>query len=311
MQIQHTFIQGKYGQPVLCEDGLFTNDHYIAVIDGVTSKSNFTYEGMKTGKIASNIIKDFLATLDPQASIETVILGVNQAFEDKFYTHVDFPLNRIEHGPQAAMALYSDFHKCIYLIGDCQASVNGQLYIQPMASDDILSAFRSLILHINPNHHQEARDAIMPYLVSSNTFANMSETRFGYSVLNGQEIPTDLITTIPVQIGDEIVLTSDGYPEIRPTFEETEAYLQEIIHNDPNLIDQFVSTKGVNPDQVSFDDRSYIYCLQSDEPVVNLKNLLSIKHKIPRPIWPRDFFSSEYSFVVSIFYNGELVFLNT
>lgn len=290
MQIQHTFIQGKYGQPVLCEDGLFTNDHYIAVIDGVTSKSNFTYEGMKTGKIASNIIKDFLATLDPQASIETVILGVNQAFEDKFYTHVDFPLNRIEHGPQAAMALYSDFHKCIYLIGDCQASVNGQLYIQPMASDDILSAFRSLILHINPNHHQEARDAIMPYLVSSNTFANMSETRFGYSVLNGQEIPTDLITTIPVQIGDEIVLTSDGYPEIRPTFEETEAYLQEIIHNDPNLIDQFVSTKGVNPDQVSFDDRSYIYCLQSDEPVVNLKNLLSIKHKIPRPIWPRDFF---------------------
>ena len=65
MQNQHTFIQGKYGQPFLCEDGLFTNDHYIAVIDGVTSKSNFTHEGMKTGKIASNIIKDFLATLDP------------------------------------------------------------------------------------------------------------------------------------------------------------------------------------------------------------------------------------------------------
>ena len=69
MQIQHTFIQGKYDQPALCEDALFTNDHFIAVIDGVTSKSNFTHEGMKTGKIASNIIQDFLATLDPQASI--------------------------------------------------------------------------------------------------------------------------------------------------------------------------------------------------------------------------------------------------
>ena len=65
------------------------------------------------------------------------------------------------------MALYSDFHKCIYLIGDCQASVNGQLYTQSKASDAILSAFRSLILHINPNQHQEARDAIMPYLVST------------------------------------------------------------------------------------------------------------------------------------------------
>lgn len=258
MQIQHTFIQGKYDQPALCEDALFTNDHFIAVIDGVTSKSNFTHKGMKTGKIASNIIHDFLATLDPQAPIETVISGVNQAFEDKFYTHVDFPLDRIEHGPQAAMALYSDFYKCIYLIGDCQASVNGQLYTQPKASDDILSAFRSLILHIYPNHHQEARDAIMPYLISSNAFANKADTRFGYSVLNGQEIPSSLITTIPVQAGDEIVLTSDGYPDIRPNFEETEAYLQAIIHNDPNLIDQFISTKGVNPDQVSFDDRSYI-----------------------------------------------------
>lgn len=98
----------------------------------------------------------------------------------------------------------------------------------------------------------------MPYLVSTNTFANKADTRFGYSVLNGQEIPSCLIISIAVQAGDEIVLTSDGYPEITPTFEETEAYLQGIIHNDPDLIDQFISTKGVTPDQVSFDDRSYI-----------------------------------------------------
>ena len=258
MQIQHTFIQGKFDQPALCEDALFTNDLFVAVIDGVTSKSNFTHNGMKTGNIAANIIKEFLSTLAPQATIETIINGVNKAFEDNFYAHVDFPLDRIKHGPQAAMALYSDFHKCIYLIGDCQASVNGQLYTQLKVSDEVLSQFRSLILHIHPNHHQEARDAIMPYLISSNTFANQADTRFGYSVLNGQEIPSELITTIPVQVGDEIVLTSDGYPTIRSTFEETEAYLQEIIHNDPDLIDQFISTKGLVAGQVSFDDRSYV-----------------------------------------------------
>src|SRR5699024_12818824 len=127
-----------------------------------------------------------------------------------------------------------------------------------LSSDDIFMSIRSIILHIYPNHLTQASDAIMPYLLSSDTCANKADTRFGYSVLNGQEIPSSLITTIPVQAGDEIVLTSDGYPDIRPTFEETEAYLQAIIHNDPNLIDQFISTKGVNPDQVSFDDRSYI-----------------------------------------------------
>lgn len=258
MQIQHTFIQGKFDQPALCEDALFTNDHFVAVIDGVTSKSNFTHNGMKTGKIASNIIKDLLATLDRETPIEDIIKGVNQAFENEFYAHVDFPLNRIEHGPQAAMVLYSDFYKQIYLIGDCQARVNDQLYTQPKVSDDILSNFRSLILHIHPNHHQEAREAILPYLISANTFANRNDTRFGYSVLNGQEIPLDLITVIPVQIGDNIILTSDGYPAILSTFEETEDYLQEIIQQDPDLIEQFISSKGVNPGQISFDDRAYV-----------------------------------------------------
>ncbi|MEY8370999.1 hypothetical protein AAK938_05610 [Aerococcaceae bacterium 50-4] len=258
MQIQHKFIKGKFDQPSLCEDAIFENNHFIAIIDGVTSKSTFTHEGQKTGKIAANIIKEFLSTVDPQSSIDSIIQGINQAYHDQFYAHVDFPLNRIEHGPQAAMALYSHFHKCIYLIGDCQARVNGLLHTQPKVSDDILANFRSLILHIHPDQHQEARDAIMPYLISSNTFANKPDTRFGYSVLNGEDIPSELIKKIPVQTGDKIVLTSDGYPDIKDSFEETESHLQYIIHNDPDLIDQFISTKGLTANQISFDDRSYI-----------------------------------------------------
>lgn len=258
MNIQHTFLKGKFDDPALCEDAIFTNQHFIAIIDGVTSKSNFTHQGMKTGKIASNIIKEVLATVPAEASIQDIIHSVNQAFETEFYAHVDFPLNRIEHGPQAAMVLYSKYHEEVYLIGDCQALINGQLYTQPKASDEVLAGLRSLILNIYPSHHQEARDAIQPYLISSNQFANQADSRFGYSVLNGQEIPDRFISTIKVKKGDHITLTSDGYPTIKASFEETEAYLQEILDNDPELIHQFVSTKGLVAGQISFDDRSYI-----------------------------------------------------
>lgn len=258
MQVKQTFIQGKYDDPSLCEDAIFSNKNFIAIIDGVTSKSNYTYQGQKTGKIASTIIKDYLTTADPTATIQDLISGINLAFEKLFYDKADFDLDRVEHGPQAAMALYSNHYKQVYLIGDCQALVNDIMHIQPKASDNILSNFRSLILHIHPDHHVEAREAILPYLISSNTFANQANSKFGYSVLNGQNIPSELIGVIDVKEGDRIVLTSDGYPEIKSTFTDTEAYLQEVLTNDPDLIDQFVSTKGIQPDQVSFDDRSYI-----------------------------------------------------
>ncbi|RPA60888.1 hypothetical protein EF384_03280 [Aerococcus agrisoli] len=258
MQIQHTFIQGKFDDPTQCEDAIFYNDHFVAIIDGVTAKSDYRYEGLKTGKIASLIIQDYLATVDPTASIQEIIHGINTAFEDQFYNKVDFPLDRVSHGPQAAMILYSNFHHKIYIIGDSQALVNGQLHTQPKASDEILSNFRSLVLHIDPSQHEEARAAILPYLISSNTFANTTGTRFGYSVLNGQEIPDALIKVIDIKDGDHIIFTSDGYPTIKEDFAATEAYLQHILTNDPDLITEYLSTKGLQEGQVSFDDRSYI-----------------------------------------------------
>jgi len=258
MQIPHTFIQGKFDDPNQCEDAIFYNDHFVAIIDGVTAKSDYRYEGLKTGKIASTIIKTYLAAVDPTATIQEIIHGVNTAYEDHFYSKVDFPLDRVSHGPQAAMILYSHFHHQIYIIGDSQALVNGQLHTQPKASDEILSNFRSLVLDIDPSQHEEARAAILPYLISSNIFANTTGTRFGYSVLNGQEIPDDLIKVIDVHDGDHIIFTSDGYPTIKENFAATEAYLQHILTSDPDLITAYLSTKGLQAGQVSFDDRSYI-----------------------------------------------------
>lgn len=49
-QLIEQLIAPKTGDPAQCEDGLFTGAHYIAVIDGVTSKSGTQWNG-KTGGI--------------------------------------------------------------------------------------------------------------------------------------------------------------------------------------------------------------------------------------------------------------------
>ena len=57
----------------------------------------------------------------------------------------------------------------------------------------------------------------------------------------------------------QMVLASDGYPDLFPTLQETEMALSRIIEKDPLLMDYHKSTKGVRPGAESFDDhRTYV-----------------------------------------------------
>ena len=62
IKILETFKKGKVNER-LCEDAFFQSENYIAVIDGVTSKTDFLYHGKTTGKLASEIIYRVLETL--------------------------------------------------------------------------------------------------------------------------------------------------------------------------------------------------------------------------------------------------------
>lgn len=48
MRIIEQFICGKENNPDTCEDGLFISKELVAVIDGVTAKSRYLWNGMAT-----------------------------------------------------------------------------------------------------------------------------------------------------------------------------------------------------------------------------------------------------------------------
>lgn len=63
-RIIETWIQGKQPNQELCEDGLYTGDHYFAVIDGVTSKGSLVWPGQKTGgRFAKDVLLEAFETL--------------------------------------------------------------------------------------------------------------------------------------------------------------------------------------------------------------------------------------------------------
>ena len=106
------------------------------------------------------------------------------------------------------------------------------------------------------------REQILPYLKSYTSLANR-DVPFGYDVIDGGEINPEHVKVYTVQRNDSIIMTSDGYPRLFDTFEETEKFLKDALEADPTCIDQLRGTKGIAPGNVSFDDRTFVsFCVK-------------------------------------------------
>lgn len=56
MQVIEKFIASKYGDDALCEDGLFINDKFIAVMDGVTAKGDILWNNKTSGLDRKSVV---------------------------------------------------------------------------------------------------------------------------------------------------------------------------------------------------------------------------------------------------------------
>lgn len=266
IKVLEQFIEGK--QDVCsCEDCCFISDDFIAVIDGVTSKSDFRHEGKTTGRLAAELTCAALEVACRESTLSQVLDNIN-ANINGFYDTYNFPYNRKEKGLQAACVIYSVHHRQLWMIGDCQASVDDTLYLNPKKSDNALASMRSLVIESlmqdNPSLGEnfcaeQARAFILPWILKASQFANSSDTSYGYAVLNGEPIPQELLISISIPEGNhEIILTSDGYPIVEKTLALTEHRLKEVLDEDPCCYKSHPSTKGLQQGQKSFDDRTYI-----------------------------------------------------
>ena len=111
-----------------------------------------------------------------------------------------------------------------------------------------LSRFPGMIL---------GREVIEPLLKKQFWYENVTG-RFGYPVLNGLNFTEGMVKVWPVPSGAEVVLASDGYPELCGTLAESEEMLREINEEDPLCIGRNAVVKGIMEGMESFDDRAYV-----------------------------------------------------
>ena len=291
MKIIESCIIEKKSQEA-CEDGMVVTDDFIAVIDGSTSKTpKHLNPDMKNGRYAMMLISEYIQEeLKADASVDDFCQGVTAYIYNKVYEKLGVEERLKEHPEErltASAILYSRTRNEVWMVGDCQAIIDGKLYENGKPYEEKIARKRVELIAqgLSP---AEARKQIEPLLIK----AMLSGQNLTYTVIDGFPIYREGVKVVSVSdscsvqdsvpasdsvpcsdsvsasgtipsSSSEIVLASDGYPFLKPTLAASEAALAEQIANDPQNIHSFIATKGIVEGNKSFDDRTYIrfvYC---------------------------------------------------
>ena len=274
MTIYEQFIRGKH-DAASCEDGIVVNDHFVAVIDGSTSKGDKRVNpSMRNGRYAMELITAFVREMPADIRLDTFCAKVT-ARVHQAYVAAGVTDEADSQGPVpprdrlcASAIVYSSHWKEIWMIGDCQCIAGGKLFTNGKPSEAAIAEKRAERFEEEAARHEDmivnghlvhdyARDAILPELVRS-----MEGENKRYAVIDGYPVYRDGVKVIKLddlaKNEGEVVLASDGYPWLCATLEKSERKLRKQLSTDPFNILSFKATKGLMQGNVSFDDRAYI-----------------------------------------------------
>ena len=260
MKIIEKFTRSKTGNEKLNEDSFLIGKDFVVVADGTTAKGK-TFLGESDGRIVSRFVCECFYKISLNLEPIQILNEVN------FMLSKELEINKIKSDfSSCSLLVYNDVRKEIISYGDCMYKIGMKEYGFVKNADIELARIRSNVIKeqlskgatIEEIRNKDiGRQSIEKTLKDNIKFAN-SLGEGGYPVINGKGIVEEYIEVVKVNKGDEIILSTDGYPKLLSTLNKTEKLLANIIEKDPLCIDRFLSTKGVESGNESFDDRTYI-----------------------------------------------------
>jgi hypothetical protein len=280
--VEEQLILGKTGKEEDCEDALYIGPHFIAVIDGATSKTDRRWNGETGGRAAAHLLKALFdhvpydATL--QQTLDLMTAAIHQFYEDHDAVEAvkAEPVQRLI----ASVGIISFHHREVWFVGDCQCLLNKTHVFPSLHWDKVTSEARAMFLETEIlrgatveelRHHDTGREFIMPLLERQPLFQNNPDAgEYQYSVVDGFPISLAQVMIQPIaDVVETIVLASDGYPVLKDSLEASEQALQEILRDDPLLFRKHKSTKGLKEGYISYDDRTYVKVRLEQQKVID------------------------------------------
>ncbi|MDY0288073.1 MAG: hypothetical protein RBR15_04535 [Sphaerochaeta sp.] len=272
MKLIEKILVGKRKDPALCEDGIFFNGDFAAVVDGCSSHKGALYEGKSSGVIAKDTILGALTMLPPQSTMEEAFLACNRALEGWYEEH--HLLGVMGEDPSmrccAYAAIVSRARREVWILGDCQALVDGQLYTSEKPIDTLMENLRALYIEVElQKGRTEAQVAqsmepiqakLAQQMALQSLFQNtLVRTSFSYHVLDGFFTNVGAVQVVKLEgPAKDVALGTDGYPHLHASLHASEESLASLLEGDPLCFRENRATKGVMEGNISFDDRAYL-----------------------------------------------------
>ncbi len=250
------------------EDGVVVTAFYVAVIDGATAKTSYCYpNGMTPGQMAVHLLSKAIELLPFDATAKEATRQMTEALHQENVQPCDRPI--------ASAIIYSAYRHEVWMLGDCQYATIAQdgslrCFTNEKRIDHLLAGWRrdivtsylsrQLMTESEVMRNDPGRRIIQHFITQQIRYQNIeADHPLAYCMLDGETIPERHIRveTIDPTV-QEVILASDGYPELCLTLHKTEARLQELLTTDPLCLGPLLGTKGKRPDAESFDDRTYI-----------------------------------------------------
>lgn len=238
---------------------------FAAVIDGAGSWSG-RLSGLTPGRFAAEAVARGIGSLPADASIEKASEALSETLHLALAEAVLQGV--LLRPPTCVAAMYSAARSEVWLIGDCQARVDGVVHPHPLPTDERAVAFRQALLQakILTGESVAALQAsdpswplMKPLFEAAPAYQNHPTHPLGYGAFDGQNIPRQHQHVIPVPAHvQEVVLASDGYPLLLGTLRESEDALWALRERDPLMIGEYPGTRPFPVSGGSFDDRTYL-----------------------------------------------------
>lgn len=250
------------------EDAILVDDSCYAVLDGVSSgDSTERIDGLTPGQFAVQVGMRALKEAAEFENKEDIVPHVTKRLRESLHGR------ELTSSPSFVFVAFFPKHNCLIRVGDCSYLDNGVgnnlgLAFDRLKAKDRAQAITQMLAQGALPEKLLAADPTRPRMrMLSNTIqkrlANAPDSgrstifdRYRYGVINGTDVPADLVEYIPVD--GPLVLATDGYSPaaLRMTLEETEKENQRMIAEDPLAIGPMLSTRGIQPETI--DDRAYL-----------------------------------------------------
>ena len=265
-RVLESLLCSKAGSADGGDDKLVVTPHFAAVLDGATDGSGATYGGVGAARFVAEIGARVIEALAPDITaydaVDRMSAAVSQALQETVPSHAP------SRPPCFVFVLYSAARRELWRVGDTQYLIDGQGHNPETAVDAVVVRARQLVTqaHLLAGQSVETlrrddpgRRAVKILLELQTQFMNRADNPYGYGAIGGGEVPKKFIEVISVPAETrEVVLASDGYPQLESTLRESEERLEYVLEHDPLLTELHLAAKGRRPGAASFDDRAYV-----------------------------------------------------